>query len=85
MFFCGEVMPCSTLNQWRRILPEADYVNMYGPTEITDVCTWFRVDREFEDADSLPIGFPCANTRIELVDGEICVIGTCLSLSLIHI
>ena len=79
VFFCGEVMPCSTLNQWRRILPEADYVNMYGPTEITDVCTWFRVDREFEDADSLPIGFPCANTRIELVDGEICVIGTCLS------
>ena len=79
VFFCGEVMPCSTLNQWKRILPEADYVNMYGPTEITDVCTWFRADREFEDADSLPIGFPCANTRIELIDGEICVIGTCLS------
>ncbi len=79
VFFCGEVMPCSTLNQWRAVLPEADYVNMYGPTEITDVCAWYRVDRPFDDADSLPIGFTCANTRILLIDGEICVTGTCLS------
>ena len=79
VFFCGEVMPCATLNRWRAALPEADYVNMYGPTEITDVCTWYRVDRAFADTDSLPIGFSCANTRISLIDGEICVGGTCLS------
>lgn len=79
VFFCGEVMPCATLNAWRAALPDADYVNMYGPTEITDVCTWYRVERPFADTDSLPIGFPCANTRIVLVDGEICVCGTCLS------
>ncbi len=79
VFFCGEVMPCATLNQWKRALPDGDYVNMYGPTEITDVCAWYRVDRVFEDADSRPIGFPCGNTRILLIEGEICVGGTCLS------
>ena len=79
VFFCGEVMPCRTLNLWRAALPEADYVNMYGPTEITDVCAWYRVDRDFADTDSLPIGFPCANTRILLIGGELCVAGTCLS------
>ena len=79
VFFCGEVMPCRTLNLWRAALPEADYVNMYGPTEITDVCAWYRVDRDFADTDSLPIGFPCANTRILLLGGEICVTGTCLA------
>ncbi len=79
VFFCGEIMPCRTLNQWQAALPHADFVNMYGPTEITDVCTWYRVDRVFADLDSLPIGFPCANTRIYLIDGEICVGGTCLS------
>ena len=79
VFFCGEVMPCATLNRWKKALPDADYVNMYGPTEITDVCAWYRVDREFADTDSLPIGFPCENTRIDLIDGEICVGGTCLS------
>ena len=79
IFFCGETMPCKTLNAWRKVLPEARYVNMYGPTEITDVCTWFPVERDFADTDALPIGFPCANTRILLIDGEICVTGTCLS------
>ena len=79
IFFCGEVMPCRTLNQWKRAFPEAMYVNMYGPTEITDVCMYYIVDRDFEDGDALPIGVPCANTRILLIDGEICVSGTCLS------
>lgn len=79
IFFCGEVMPCKTLNAWRRAVPNADFVNMYGPTEITDVCAWYRIDREFADSDSLPIGSPCANTRIHLIDGEICVTGTCLA------
>ena len=79
VFFCGEVMPCATLNAWKRALPEADFVNMYGPTEITDVCAWFRPDREFSDEEPLPIGFPCENTRLYLIDGEICVGGTCLS------
>lgn len=79
IFFCGETMPCGTLNGWKQAVPGADYVNMYGPTEITDVCSWYRVDRDFADTDSLPIGFPCANTRIDLIDGEICVSGTCLS------
>ena len=79
VFFCGETMPCVTLNQWKKALPDADYVNMYGPTEITDVCAWYRVDRDFANTDSLPIGFPCGNTRIDLIDGEICVGGTCLS------
>lgn len=79
IFFCGEVMPCRTLNAWKRAVPRADFVNMYGPTEITDVCTWYRIDRPFADGDSLPIGHPCANTRILLIDGEICVTGTCLA------
>ena len=79
IFFCGETMPCKTLNAWRRVLPEARFVNMYGPTEITDVCTWFPVERDFADTDVLPIGYACANTRVMLIDGEICVTGTCLS------
>jgi len=91
VYFCGEIMPCKQLNMWRRALPDAMYVNMYGPTEITDVCTYYIVDREFADDDSLPIGIPCENTRILILDendkeaafgekGELCVVGTSLSL-----
>ncbi len=91
VYFCGEVMPNRQLNMWRRAVPNAVYCNMYGPTEITDVCAYYVVDRDFDDDDPLPIGRACANTRIILLNdenkpvgpgetGELCVLGTCLSL-----
>ncbi|WP_312352964.1 amino acid adenylation domain-containing protein [Aminipila sp.] len=91
ILFCGEVMPVKTLNFWRVMFPEALFVNLYGPTEITDVCCCYVVNREFKDEESLPIGFPCNNTDIFLLnqndklvtgndeEGELCVRGTCLA------
>lgn len=89
--FCGEVMPNTQLNIWRKNHPSAVYANLYGPTEISDVCTYYIVDREFEDAAPLPIGRACENMRIIILNdkneiaktneqGELCVIGTGVSL-----
>ena len=33
--FSGSVMPCSCLRQWQLALPQARFVNQYGPTEAT--------------------------------------------------
>ena len=33
-------MPVKHLNIWKKYLPEAVYVNVYGPTEITCNCTY---------------------------------------------
>lgn len=91
ILFCGEVMPNKQLNQWRREYPDALYGNLYGPTEITDVCAAYIVDREFRDDEALPMGEACRNTEIFLLDendqlvdvpekeGELCVRGTCLA------
>ena len=88
VLFCGEVMPNKQLNIWRSYLPDVQYANLYGPTEITDACTYYIVDREFADDESLPIGFPMKNTDIIVLDdtdklvtqpgvvGELCVRGT---------
>ena len=89
--FCGEVMPNTQLNIWRKAQPQCTYANLYGPTEISDVCTYYIVDRPFKDSDSLPIGKACENMRIIILNekneiaktneqGEICVIGTGVSL-----
>ena len=59
--FAGEVMPVKYLNYWRSALPDAEYNNLFGPTETTDICTWYHVDREFEERESLPIGRACDN------------------------
>ncbi|MBQ3425905.1 MAG: AMP-binding protein [Clostridia bacterium] len=89
--FCGEVMPNTQLNIWRKAQPHCLYANLYGPTEISDVCTYYIVDREFKDSDPLPIGKACENMRIVILNekneiakpkeqGELCVIGTGVSL-----
>lgn len=91
VLFCGEVMPNKQLNVWRKYLPDVIYANLYGPTEITDACTYYIVDREFSDAEPLPIGLPMKNTDILVLDddnklvtgdeiGELCVRGTSLSM-----
>lgn len=91
VLFCGEVMPNKQLNIWRKYVKAEVYANLYGPTEITDVCSFYTVDREFKDDEPLPIGKACNNTEIILLNdenrlcglnqiGEICVRGVCLSL-----
>jgi len=91
IMFSGEVMPNKVLNYWRTHIPEATYVNLYGPTEITCNCSYFVVNRSFADTDTLPIGIPFPNTDILVLNhedrlvepgevGEICVRGTSLAL-----
>ena len=86
-------MPIKHLNKWREIYPDAMFVNVYGPTEITCNCTYYIVDREFELEDVLPMGSAFPNERVFLLDennnqicadepkktGEICVSGTAVT------
>lgn len=89
--FAGEAMPAKQLKVWIRKLPNARFINLYGPTEITVDCTYFEVDREFGDNEFIPIGKACQNKQIlvfnddnKLVEvgepGELCVRGTGVSL-----
>jgi amino acid adenylation domain-containing protein len=91
VFFAGEVFPTRHLNYWRRQLPESQFVNLYGPIEITVDCTYFVVDREMRDDDPLPIGIPCRNTDVLILNdenkscgvnepGELCIRGSSLAL-----
>ena len=43
VLFSGEVMPIKHLNIWRKYLPKAQFVNLYGPTEITCNCTYYKL------------------------------------------
>lgn len=92
VFFAGEAMPVKQLNCWRRHVPGARYVNMYGSTE-THVCLYYNLDREFGEGETLPIGRPCGNVGALLLDekgepvepesgkeGELCIRGGALSL-----
>lgn len=90
VIFCGEVMPCKHLNIWKKYVPDALYVNMYGPTEATYACMYYDINRDFRDDEKLPLGKACENSEILLITdenrvareneiGEICILGQCLS------
>lgn len=68
VLFAGEVMPAKQLNMWRRALPDAFYANLFGPTEVTDICTYYILEREIADDESVPIGRACDNMDIFIVD-----------------
>ena len=91
VFFAGEAMPAKQLKVWMAKLPNAKYINLYGPTEITVDCTYYVVNREFNDDEYIPIGNACHNMEIlvfndndQLVTvsepGELCVRGTGVAL-----
>lgn len=92
VLFSGEVMPLRHLRSWMEHLPEAVFVNLYGPTEITCNCTWHRIDRSRDYESGLPIGRAFPNKQIVLLDdknslvteagkvGEICVRGSGVAL-----
>lgn len=70
IMFAGESMPIKQLNIWRKHFPNAMFANLFGPTETTDICTYYVVDREFSDDESLPIGKHCNNCDVFVVSDD---------------
>lgn len=83
-------MPTKQLNMWIKKLPHAMFANLFGPTETTDICTYYVVDRKIENTESLPIGKHCDNCDVMVIkedgteardgeEGELCVRGSFLA------
>ncbi len=92
ILFAGEPMPVNTLKYLRQRLPHALLSNLYGPTEITVDAIYWIFGEEIDSLRAVPLGVPCANTRIIFVDergepvpdggahAEICVAGAGVAL-----
>lgn len=91
VWFAGEVLPTKQFNYWHQYLPDTKFVNLYGPIEITLDCTYYIVDRAFDNSEPLPIGFACRNTSVLILndnnqlckqgeEGELCIRGTSLAM-----
>ena len=92
VWFAGEVFPTKQYNYWHHHLPQTTFANLYCPIEITVDCTDYSINKEIPDEEPLPIGYPCRNTDILVLDdedrlvkeanveGELCVRGTSLAM-----
>ena len=68
VLFAGEVFPVKHLRALQKLVPQARYFNLYGPTE-TNVCTFYEVigmvpeDRK----EPYPIGKRCSHLQTKVV------------------
>ncbi len=98
VLFSGEEMPAKHLADWKAQYPDAKFVNLYGPTEITCNCTYHRIDQDYAPGEKIPIGIPYPGKQILLLDeedqeigpdtegvsGELCVSGSGLAIGYYH-
>jgi len=88
--FCGEPLPAETAEAWQAAAPQSLVENLYGPTELTIACLWYRWDSASSAATCVnglvPIGRPFPGLGAAVVDdnletveeggsGELCVSG----------
>ncbi len=69
VFFVGELFPIKQLHQWLQTLPELQYVNLYGSTELAGVCCYYEIPRGTLP-ERLPMGRPLPNCRVFLVGND---------------
>lgn len=71
IMFGGEVMPVKHLNYLQDRLPNLKFIaNVYGPTETTVNATYYIINRDYTEDESLPLGRSIENKRIILLDGK---------------
>ncbi len=86
VFLGGEPIDVAKLLEWRsRPGFQTELVNTYGPTECTDICSFYRVGPQSSE-QTIPVGYPIHNVQTYVlsdqlqllpvgVTGELCIGG----------
>jgi amino acid adenylation domain-containing protein len=73
--FAGEALPASVAEAWLEAAPGSQLENLYGPTEVTVVCTGYRWDARRSPAECeagvVPIGWPWPGMTALVADTDL--------------
>ncbi|MDD6022743.1 MAG: amino acid adenylation domain-containing protein [Oscillospiraceae bacterium] len=70
VFFVGEVFPLKQLKKWQAALPELQYVNLYGSSELAGICCYYEVPKDLGEMTALPMGKPLDNCNVFLMQED---------------
>jgi len=68
LLFGGEAVDPQSIAELLREGPPSRLLHVYGPTETTTFTTWHHVRSIAENAHTVPIGRPIANTQVYILD-----------------
>src|SRR5205823_14365849 len=73
--FCGEPLPVTSAAAWQQAAANSLLENLYGPTELTISCTFYRWDPLRSPAESefeiVPFGYPHRGMNVLVADGNL--------------
>jgi len=69
-WYAGEVLPPHQINIWMRAHPHATFVNLYGPMEVSEVCTYYVLPGIMDESKTIPIGKAIDNYDVQLITGD---------------
>ncbi len=77
--FCGEPLPVETAASWQAAAPGSIVENLYGPTELTIACLWYRWAGQTSHGECVngvvPIGRPFDGLGVVVVDDQLTSVG----------
>ncbi len=92
LFLGGEAINAANFHSWiKSDNCKVEVVNTYGPTECTDIASYYRCKKEeLLDSKTIPIGKPIPNVKLYIVNqknqvmgigmpGELCIAGASVS------
>ena len=71
LLFGGEAVETKWVREVLASGPPERLLHVYGPTETTTFATWYPVERIKDDATTMPIGRPIANTEAYVLDAQL--------------
>jgi len=73
--FCGEALPVDVVKAWTEAAPNSIIENLYGPTELTIACMYYRWDTDLSpnlsEMGVVPIGYPFPDMEALVVDDSL--------------
>ena len=93
VFASGEALMPAQVTHFYQLIPEAELINLYGPTECTVDVSYYRCPNR--ELASVPIGKPVDNTQLYVLDqnlemlpigmpGELCVAGNLVGIGYLN-
>ena len=71
VMFVGEKFAVPQLLKWMDELPDVDFVNLYGSSEMAGICAFCHLNRnDVEQNQRIPIGKPLSNSEVFLIDSD---------------
>lgn len=85
--FCGEALLTKQIESWRPFVPNAELYNVYGPTENTIFCTYYKIEGQIKEINGIiSIGKSIPNSEMSFYnesdsEGELLLSGKLLTQS----